>query len=97
MVGNSNVIEPLRERLVGRYLLEDFCDENGNVLVSKDQMMGDAEADLTDIPTSGWNAAPFGSKAFCIAEGTTHYLDSTGTWVDPTATPETTPDAGADS
>lgn len=70
---------------------------NGEYIENADEYVCDAEADLTDIPTSGWNAAPFGSKAFCIAEGTTHYLDSTGTWVDPTATPETTPDAGADS
>ena len=39
-------IESLHERLLGRYLLEDFCDENGNVLVSKDVMMGDKEADI---------------------------------------------------
>ncbi len=40
------VIEPMKERLVGRYLLEDYCDEDGNVLVSKDTLMKDAEADL---------------------------------------------------
>ncbi|MGN0441439.1 MAG: DNA-directed RNA polymerase subunit beta' [Acutalibacteraceae bacterium] len=39
-------IESLHERLLGRYLLEDFCDENGNVLVSKDKMMGEKEADI---------------------------------------------------
>ncbi len=39
-------IEPLSERLVGRYLVEDFCDEDGNVLVSKDKMMNDADAEL---------------------------------------------------
>lgn len=39
-------IESMHERLLGRYLLEDFCDENGNVLVSKDVMMGDKEADI---------------------------------------------------
>ena len=39
-------IEPLKERLVGRYLVEDFCDENGNVLVSKDKLMDDADASL---------------------------------------------------
>ena len=42
----NNVIETMHERLLGRYLLEDFCDENGNVLVSKDVMMGDEEADI---------------------------------------------------
>ncbi len=42
----NNVIEGLRERLIGRYLVDDFCDENGNVVVSKDTMMGEDEADL---------------------------------------------------
>ncbi|MBD9121563.1 MAG: DNA-directed RNA polymerase subunit beta' [Ruminococcaceae bacterium] len=42
----NNVIEGLRERLIGRYLVRDFCDENGNVLVSKDKMMGEEEADI---------------------------------------------------
>ena len=44
--GESNVIESLHERLIGRYLLDDFCDENGNVLVSKNVMMSDHEADI---------------------------------------------------
>ena len=39
-------IEPLGERLIGRYLVDDFCDENGNVLVSKDKMMDDGDADI---------------------------------------------------
>lgn len=42
----NNVIEGLRERLIGRYLVHDFCDENGNILVSKDKMMGEEEADI---------------------------------------------------
>ena len=42
----KQVIESLHERLQGRYLVEDFCDENGNVLVSKDTMMGEKEADI---------------------------------------------------
>ena len=39
-------IEPLHERLVGRYLAEDYCDEDGNVLVSRDKLMDDQDADL---------------------------------------------------
>ncbi len=43
----SEMIEPLTERLVGRYLTEDFCDpETGEILVSHDTMMGDKEAEL---------------------------------------------------
>ncbi len=44
MDGNHE-IENLAERLVGRYLLEDFVDtETGEVLVTKDQMMTAADA-----------------------------------------------------
>ncbi len=42
----KQTIEGLHERLIGRYLVHDFTDENGNVLVSKDTMMGDKEADI---------------------------------------------------
>ena len=66
MVGASNVIEPLKERLVGRYLLNDFCDENGNVLVSKDKMMGDAEADI--IVNSGAKSVKIRSVLECRAK-----------------------------
>ncbi len=45
MDGNG-MIESLHERLQGRYLVEDFTDENGNVLVSKDKMMTAQDADL---------------------------------------------------
>ena len=42
----KQVIEEMHERLIGRYLVRDFCDENGNVLVSKDTLMGKEEADI---------------------------------------------------
>ena len=42
----KQVIEEMHERLIGRYLVRDFCDENGNVLVSKDTLMGKDEADI---------------------------------------------------
>ncbi len=41
---DKNNIEPLAERLVGRYLVNDFLDANGNVLVSKDKLMTDEDA-----------------------------------------------------
>ena len=66
---------------------------NGVYLENIDQYVCDAQADLTNIPTTGWDSARFGAKAFCIAEGTTHYLDSTGTWVNPLAVDDTTPDS----
>ena len=41
----NEMIEPLQERLVGRYLVEDFVDPaTGEVLVSRDKMMDDADA-----------------------------------------------------
>ncbi len=43
----NQVIEGLYERLVGRYLVDDFCDaETGEVLVSKDKMMDEHDADI---------------------------------------------------
>ena len=41
----KEMIEPLTERLVGRYLAEDFCDpQTGEVVISRDHMMTDADA-----------------------------------------------------
>ncbi|MGN0498755.1 MAG: DNA-directed RNA polymerase subunit beta' [Acutalibacteraceae bacterium] len=59
-------IESLHERLIGRYLLDDFCDENGNVLVSKDKMMGEKEADI--IVNSGTERIKIRSILGCRAK-----------------------------
>ena len=42
----KETIELMHERLIGRYLVHDFVDKDGNVLVSKDTLMGDKEADI---------------------------------------------------
>ena len=42
----NKTIEGLHERLIGRYLVEDFKDAEGNVLVSKNKMMDDSDADI---------------------------------------------------
>ena len=43
----KEIIESLHERLIGRYLCEDFVDKKtGKVLVSKDKMMDDHDADI---------------------------------------------------
>ncbi len=43
----KEMIEPLTERLVGRFLSDDFCDpQTGEVVVSRDVMMTEKEADL---------------------------------------------------
>ena len=59
-------IESLRERLIGRYLLDDFCDENGNVLVSKEKMMSDEDADI--IVNSGTERIKIRSILGCRAK-----------------------------
>ena len=43
---DKSVIETMHERLLGRYLCEDFKDENGNVLVSCNKIMDDHDADI---------------------------------------------------
>ncbi|MCQ4022236.1 MULTISPECIES: DNA-directed RNA polymerase subunit beta' [unclassified Ruminococcus] len=63
---DQELIEGLHERLLGRYLLEDFCDENGNVLVSKDVMMGEKEADI--IVNSGVERIKIRSILGCRAK-----------------------------
>lgn len=42
----KELIEPFKDRLIGRYLLEDFIDEKtGEVIVSKDKLMGVPETE----------------------------------------------------
>ncbi len=40
----KELIEPLSERLVGRYLLNDLYDSNGDLVISKDKLLNDADA-----------------------------------------------------
>ena len=40
----KRVIEPLSERLVGRYLLHDLYDSNGDLVISKDKLLNDEDA-----------------------------------------------------
>lgn len=41
----NQIIEPLRERLLGRYPVDDVCDSEGNIVVPKDRMMDESDAD----------------------------------------------------
>jgi DNA-directed RNA polymerase subunit beta' len=66
IVSEGNVIEGLEERLIGRYLIDDFCDENGNVLVSNDVMMGEDEAKI--IVNSGAKSVKIRSVLGCCAK-----------------------------
>ena len=46
----KEIIESLHERLIGRYLCEDFVDKKtGEILVSKDKMMDDHDADIITV------------------------------------------------
>ena len=40
----KEMIEPLYERLTGRFLLEDFVDADGNIVASKDEMITEDKA-----------------------------------------------------
>ena len=40
----NEMIEPMEERLVGRYLTQDITDDKGNVLFSKDKLLTDVDA-----------------------------------------------------
>ena len=59
-------IESLQERLVGRYLVNDFLDENGNVLVSKDKLINDADAQK--IIATGAQTVKIRSVLTCCAK-----------------------------
>jgi DNA-directed RNA polymerase subunit beta' len=41
---DGTVIEPLSERLVGRYLVDDFYDKDGELIMSKNKLVGIDEA-----------------------------------------------------
>ncbi len=42
----KELIEALSERLTGRYLLEDFYDAEGNLVATKDEMIGEEKASV---------------------------------------------------
>ncbi len=64
----KEMIEPLTERLVGRYLTEDFVDPaTGEVVVSKDTMMTTKEAELL-VKQYGVESIKIRSVLTCHAE-----------------------------
>ena len=62
----KELIESLEERLTGRYLAEDFTDDNGEVLVSKDKLITEADAKM--IVASGVKTVKIRSVLTCHAE-----------------------------
>ncbi|MEG2378518.1 MAG: DNA-directed RNA polymerase subunit beta', partial [Clostridia bacterium] len=41
----NQVIEPFKDRLVGRFLVDTLCDNDGNIIVTNDKLMDNADAD----------------------------------------------------
>ena len=62
----KELIESLEERLTGRYLAEDFTDDNGEVLVSKDKLITEVDAKM--IVASGVKTVKIRSVLTCHAE-----------------------------
>ena len=64
----KEMIEPLTERLVGRFLAEDFVDPaTGEVVISRDHMMNDADAKLL-VGTYGVERIKIRSVLTCQAK-----------------------------
>ncbi len=64
----KEMIEPLTERLVGRFLADDFVDPaTGEVVISRDHMMTDADAKLL-VGTYGVERIKIRSVLTCQAE-----------------------------
>ncbi len=64
----KEMIEPLTERLVGRFLADDFVDPaTGEVVISRDHMMNDADAKLL-VNTYGVERIKIRSVLTCQAE-----------------------------
>ncbi|MDR1364566.1 MAG: DNA-directed RNA polymerase subunit beta' [Oscillospiraceae bacterium] len=59
----KETIEPFSERLFGRYLVENFVDENGKVLISKNKLIGDRE--INKIISSGVEQVTIRSVLYC--------------------------------
>ncbi len=63
----NEMIEPLVDRLVGRYLCEDFIDEkSGEVLISKDKLL--TEKDVEKLENAGVERVKIRSMLSCEAK-----------------------------
>ena len=61
----NQTIEPFHERLIGRYLVEDLYDNDGNLVISKDQMI--TETDASKIESMGITRIQIRSVLECRA------------------------------
>ena len=66
IVEGKRVIEPLSERLVGRFLLHDLYDDKGNLVMSKDKLLNDDDAQK--IAATGVTKIKIRSVLGCKAE-----------------------------
>ncbi len=66
IMNGNEMIEPLEERLVGRYLVEDLRDKSGEMLVSKNKLM--TEADAKKIVKAGIEKVKIRSVLHCKAK-----------------------------
>jgi DNA-directed RNA polymerase subunit beta' len=66
----KELIEPLIERLIGRYLVEDLKDKKGKVVVTKDRLIddNDAETIIETINALGTEIVTIRSVLTCEAE-----------------------------
>ncbi|MBE6854162.1 MAG: DNA-directed RNA polymerase subunit beta' [Ruminococcus sp.] len=66
-IRNGNeIIEPLTERLIGRYLVEDLRDEKGELVISKNRLL--TEADAKRIVEMGVERVKIRSVLHCKAK-----------------------------
>ncbi|MAJ81974.1 MAG: DNA-directed RNA polymerase subunit beta' [Legionellales bacterium] len=45
---NGSVVEKLSERVLGRYLVHDLCDTNGDIVIPRDTLIDEEKAELID-------------------------------------------------
>jgi DNA-directed RNA polymerase subunit beta' len=66
ITNGKEIIEPLAERLIGRFLVEDLRDESGELLVSRNRLM--TESDAKKIVDAGVQKIKIRSVLHCKAK-----------------------------
>ncbi len=66
VVDDGRVVVPLSEQALGRIVAEDACDDEGNVVIAKDHMI--TEDDAQKIDNSGIKSLKARSVLFCESE-----------------------------
>ncbi|MBR1812164.1 MAG: DNA-directed RNA polymerase subunit beta' [Clostridia bacterium] len=63
---DDGIIEPLSERLIGRYLLDNLYDEDGNLVMDNEHMMTDEDAEK--VVNAGFKKVTIRSPLTCEAK-----------------------------